>query len=236
MRWSGMDDSLAGSSQAAAERQRFAAGALEHADALYRVALRLTRSPADAEDLVQDTFVKACRFHGSFAEGTNLKAWLMRIQTNTFINRYRRRQREKALVEVAEEGPVGDGVLGRATVQALHAPEATAERRLLAREIQVALDKLSPEQQSLVVMADIEELSYREIATALDCPMGTVMSRLHRARKAMRSHLMRHAEQLGLKPPCDGASEREACSGGDAAGPPISLCAYRSGAGRRGGG
>lgn len=204
---------------AEAQRQAFASEALEHVDSLYRAALRLTKSPSDADDLVQDTYVKAYRFYERFSEGTNLKAWLLRIQMNTFINRYRRKQRERETLEVGEVGPLGNGVMSRATVKALTSPEENAERRILAEEIDAALGRLQPQYRMLVVMADVEELSYREMAEILGCPIGTVMSRLHRARRLMQAELMEQARSMGL---VDDEAEAEHEGSG-----PISLCDYR---------
>jgi RNA polymerase sigma-70 factor (ECF subfamily) len=126
----------------AGERRLFEAEARPHLDTLYSTALRLTRSPVDAEDLVQDTLVRAYRFYDRFEAGTNFKAWLLRIQMNTFVNRYRRTTRERQVLEGPMAKPVGDGVLGRATMRALTDPVGNAQRRLIAREINRAFDEL----------------------------------------------------------------------------------------------
>jgi RNA polymerase sigma-70 factor (ECF subfamily) len=180
------------------ERAEFEREALAHLDALYAAALRLTRSPADAEDLVQDTFVKAYRFYDRFEAGTNMKAWLFRIQTNTFINRYRRKTRERAAVDGGNAAPVGEGVMSRAAMRGLSQPVEAAERMLIAQEIQRALDELPEDYRVMILLADVEELSYKEIAEVVGCPIGTVMSRLHRARKIMQRQLLAQAVHLGI--------------------------------------
>jgi len=188
-------------------RRRFEREALDHLDSLYGTALRLTRSQADAEDLVQDTFVKAFRFHDRFEPGTNLKAWLFRILTNTFINRYRRATRERSVLDGVESVPVGDGVMSRATMRALSEPLADAERPILAREIRVALDSLPDDHRLMILLADVEELSYKEISDIVGCPIGTVMSRLHRARQKLQVLLVEQARSLGIIPLADDASD-----------------------------
>ncbi len=179
-------------------RDEFEREALKHLDALYGAALRLTRSPSDAEDLVQDAFVKAYRFYDRFEPGTNMKAWLFRILTNTFINKYRRTTRERKVLEGREAEPVGDGVMSRAAMRTLTDPVAEAHRRIITAEIQEALDSLPEDYRVMIVLADVEELSYKEIATIVGCPIGTVMSRLHRARKKMQRRLLDQAVQLGI--------------------------------------
>ncbi|MBX3272637.1 MAG: sigma-70 family RNA polymerase sigma factor [Sandaracinaceae bacterium] len=179
-------------------REEFEREALKHLDALYGAALRYTRSPSDAEDLVQDAFVRAYRFYDRFEPGTNMKAWLFRILTNTFINKYRRKSRERKALEGSFAEPVGDGVMSRAAMRCLTDPVSEAQRSLIHREIQDALDALPDEYRMMIVLADIEELSYKEIADALGCPIGTVMSRLHRARKKMQKRLVAQAVQLGI--------------------------------------
>lgn len=179
-------------------REEFEREALKHLDALYGAALRLTRSPSDAEDLVQDAFVKAYRFYDRFEPGTNMKAWLFRILTNTFINKYRRTTRERKVLEGREAEPVGDGVMSRAAMRTLTDPVSEAHRRLITAEIQEALDSLPEDYRVMIMLADVEELSYKEIATIVGCPIGTVMSRLHRARKKMQRRLIDQAIQLGI--------------------------------------
>jgi len=210
-------------------REDFEREALIHLDSLYGAALRLTRSESDAEDLVQDTFLRAYRFHDRFEAGTNMRAWLHRIQTNTFINRYRRKTRERDVFEGVAAEAVGSGVMSRSAMRALSQPVMTAERPLLAREIQRALDTLPEDYRVMILLADVEELSYREIAEAIGCPIGTVMSRLHRARKAMQKQLIPQAMHLGI---IDADADADADGGADAPRTqdesPVSLDAFRA--------
>jgi RNA polymerase sigma-70 factor (ECF subfamily) len=152
------------------ESDPFAEEALAHLDAMYGVACKLTRNPTEAEDLVQDAFVKAMRGRHQFHAGTNLKAWLFRILTNTFINKYRRGGLERSVLDMP----------------------------IVEREIQVALDALPTEFRLAVVLCDVEEFSYEEIAQIMGCPIGTVMSRLHRGRKLLQRALYNHALALGI--------------------------------------
>ncbi|MEM7435536.1 MAG: sigma-70 family RNA polymerase sigma factor [Myxococcota bacterium] len=204
----------------AGERRLFEADARPHLDNLYAAALRLTRSPVDAEDLVQDTLVRAYRFYDRFEAGTNFKAWLLRIQMNTFVNRYRRAVREREVLDGPMAAPVGEGVMSRATMRGLTDPEGDAQRSLIAREITRAFDELSDDARAMVLLADVEELSYKEIADIVGCPIGTVMSRLHRARKQLQGSLEAHAIQLGIVAPND-AEEAEGSE-------PVSLEAFRT--------
>ncbi len=202
-------------------REQFAAEALSHLDSMYGAALRLTRSEADADDLVQDAFLKAYRFYDRFEPGTNMRAWLLRVLTNTFINKYRRTNRERRVFEGDDAEPVGEGVMSRAAMRALHEPEGDALRSLISQEIQAALDELSDEHRLMIVLADLEELSYKEIADIVGCPIGTVMSRLHRARKQLQVRLLDHAVELGIV-----TDERATQARADESGP-IDLEAYR---------
>ena len=197
-------------------RDEFAREAIQHLDTLYGAALRLTRSAADADDLVQDAFLKAYRFYDRFEPGTNLRAWLLRILTNTFINKYRRAHREKKVLDGDDAEPVGDGVMSRATMRALQDPDGDAMRSLVTAEIQKALDELPDDYRLMIVLADVEELSYKEIADIVGCPIGTVMSRLHRARKQMQTKLVGTAIDMGIVQPADVATVE-----------PVSLDAYR---------
>ncbi len=199
-------------------REQFAAEALTHLDSLYGAALRLTRSQADADDLVQDAFLKAYRFFDRFEPGTNMRAWLLRVLTNTFINKYRRTHRERSLIDGDDAAPVGDGVMSRAAMRALYDPDGDALRPIIAKEIEAALDALSEEHRLMILLADVEELSYKEIAEIVGCPIGTVMSRLHRARRQLQARLMDHAAEWGIVP-----KEAPDADGADA----IDLDAYR---------
>ncbi len=178
--------------------QDFEAEAMQHLDRMYAAAMRLTRSESDAEDLVQDAMLKAFRFHDRYRAGTNMKAWLLRILTNTFINKYRRKRRERDVFDGALATPVGEGVMSNHAIRGLTQPVEAAQRRMLASEIQGALESLPEDYRAIVIMADVEGLAYREIAEALECPIGTVMSRLHRARKVLRTQLVSQAEAMGI--------------------------------------
>ena len=180
------------------ERRLFEVEARPYLDTRYSTARRLTRSPVDAEDLVQDTLVRAYRFYDRFEAGTNFKAWLLRIQMNTFVNRYRRATRERQVFEGPMATPVGEGVMSRATMRGLTDPVGDAQRQLIAREINRAFEQLSEDARAMVLLADVEELSYKEIAEVMGCPIGTVMSRLHRARKQLQVSLQQHATELGI--------------------------------------
>lgn len=169
-----------------------------HLDALYALACKLTRNPSDAEDLVQDTLVKAMRAEKQFQQGTNLKAWLFRILTNTFINKYRRGGLERSVLEGPDADPLVDGWVSAQTMRQLRDPEATAIAPILQGEVERALDALPEEFRLAVMLCDVEEFSYEEAAKIMDCPMGTVMSRLHRGRKALQKSLHSHALALGI--------------------------------------
>ncbi len=188
--------------QSVAEEARnldpFATEMLGYLDTLYAVASRMTRGSTEAEDLVQDTIVKAMRAREQFEPGTNLKAWLLRILTNTFINRYRRGGMERDLFEGPSVEPLSDGWVGAATMRAVRDPETQALRPLVEGELMAALDELPPDFRLAVILSDVEELSYKEIAEVMGCPIGTVMSRLHRGRKILQGRLRDHAVALGI--------------------------------------
>jgi RNA polymerase sigma-70 factor, ECF subfamily len=183
-----------------ADKSTFADQAMPFMGALYSAALRMTRNPADAEDLVQETYLKAYRAFGSFQEGTNLRAWLYRILTNTYINIYRAKQRrpeERDLDEVEDLylyrrlGSLDQALSGR-----------SAEDELMAMftddEVKQAMEDLPEQFRMAVYLADVEGFAYKEIAEILDIPIGTVMSRLHRGRKAMQKKLYEYAMERGL--------------------------------------
>lgn len=169
-----------------------------HMDALFGLACKLTRNPSDAEDLVQDTLVKAMRAEKQFQQGTNLKAWLFRILTNTFINKYRRGGLERSVLEGPDADPLVDGWVSATTMRQLRDPEAAAMAPILRGEVERALDALPEEFRLAVVLCDVEEFSYEEASKIMECPMGTVMSRLHRGRKALQKSLHSHALAIGL--------------------------------------
>ena len=187
-----------------ADQARFAEQAMEHMDSLYAGALRMTRKPADAEDLVQETYLKAYRGFGGFEEGTNLKAWLFRILTNTYINKYRQQQRRPD--ESADIDDVEDFYLYRRLGGIDHARiSQSAEDQLFELitddEVKGALESLPESFRMAVLLADVEGFAYKEIAEILDIPIGTVMSRLHRGRKALQKALFDFAVERGLIDP-----------------------------------
>ena len=181
-----------------ADRSAFTQEAMQYAGQLYSAAMRMTRNRADAEDLVQETYLRAYRgFHG-FEDGTNLRAWLFRILTNTYINTYRSKQRR---VQETDLGDTDDLYLYR-RISDVGAASRSAEDTLFDLftddEVKEALEQLPENFRLPVLLADVEEFSYKEIAEMLDIPIGTVMSRLHRGRKAMQKALADFATERGL--------------------------------------
>lgn len=183
-----------------ADQERFADQAMQHMPGLYSTALRMTRNAADAEDLVQETYLRAYRGFGGFTEGTNLRAWLYRILTNTYINTYRAKQRRVGETDLND---VEDLYLYR-RIGALESVAAgrSAEDELMElfteAEVKEALEALPEQFRMVVLLADVEGFAYKEIAEILDIPIGTVMSRLHRGRKAMHKGLFDFAAERGL--------------------------------------
>jgi RNA polymerase sigma-70 factor (ECF subfamily) len=181
-----------------APRDAFSDEVLIHMDALYGVACKMTRNPAEAEDLVQDALLRALRGRDQFQAGTNLKAWLFRILTNTFINKYRRGGLERSVLDGPDADPLADGWVSASTMRQLRDPETLALMPLVEEEIGRALDSLPPEFRLAVILSDVEEFSYEEIGRIMGCPIGTVMSRLHRGRKLLQGALYNHAMALGI--------------------------------------
>lgn len=184
--------------EAAKLTARFEQDALPLLDVIYAGALRMTKNPADAEDLVQETFAKAYRSFKTFEEGTNLKAWLFRILTNTFINQYRKNQRGPA-VDPTEQ--IEDWQMARAerhTSGGLKSAETEALENLPNEVISNALLSIPEDFRNVVYMADVDGFSYKEIAEIMDTPVGTVMSRLHRGRKLLRELLEDYAYENGF--------------------------------------
>jgi len=184
-----------------ADQATFERDAMEFAPQLYSAALRMTRNPADAEDVVQETYLKAYRAYASFQEGTNLKAWLYRILTNTYINKYRKAQRRPNEVELGE---LQDIYLYKRLGEqsgASESAEAVALDMFVDDDIIEAIESLPEAFRMPVLYADVEGFSYKEIAEILDVPIGTVMSRLHRGRKALQRKLWNLAVEHGLVEP-----------------------------------
>lgn len=180
------------------QRALFEEQAIPFLDQLYGAALRMTRNPADAQDLVQETFVKAFAAFGQFEQGTNLKAWLYRILTNTFINTYRKKQRDpyKGTISDLEDWQLGEAE--SATAMSSRSAEAEAIDHLPDSAVKDALQSIPEDFRMAVYFADVEGFSYQEIADIMKTPVGTVMSRLHRGRRLLRGLLTDYAAERGL--------------------------------------
>jgi RNA polymerase sigma-70 factor (ECF subfamily) len=185
-----------------ADQAEFAELAMPYMSALYSAALRMTRNPSDAEDLVQETYLRAYRGFGGFQEGTNLKAWLYKILTNTFINTYRAKKRrpEQEQLDDVEDFYLYRRLGGLEAVDADRSPEAEVLDAIPEEAVKRALEDLPEQFRMAVLLADVEGFSYKEIAEITDVPIGTVMSRLHRGRKALQRRLWDLAEERGLVP------------------------------------
>jgi RNA polymerase sigma-70 factor (ECF subfamily) len=224
-------------------RADFEQEAMPHMQALYAAALRMTRNERDAEDLVQDAMLRAYRFFDTFQAGTNCKAWLFRILTNAFCNRYREREREHEILTEAESSDAnveqflaGAGSSGRDT-------ESSLLGRMVSADVERALASVPQDFRVAVILADLEDFSYKEIAEIMDCPAGTVMSRLYRGRKILQGLLYKYAVEQGIikdSPEGRAAAERaqavteavapavgdEAPASGELAAP-VDIAAYR---------
>jgi RNA polymerase sigma-70 factor (ECF subfamily) len=179
---------------------------MPHLQALYGVALRMTKSEGDAEDLVQDAILRAYRFWDGFEAGSNCRAWLMRIMTNLFRNRYRERAREQEILGEAESTSAN---LGQFQGAAPRDAESALFGRMLSRDVEKALETLPAEFRLPVILADLEDLSYKEIADIMECPAGTVMSRLYRGRKMLQKQLADYASKPEASEPEDKQPQAE---------------------------
>ena len=183
-----------------ADQGTFTEQAMDLMPSLYSAALRMTRNPSDAEDLVQETYLKAYRGFGSFEQGTNLKAWLYRILTNTFINRYRaaKRRPDETDLDDVEDFYLYRRLGGLEEARAGRSAEDELMDMFSEAEVKAAVDALPEQFRMAVLLADVEGFSYKEIADILDIPIGTVMSRLHRGRKNLQKALYEFATTQGL--------------------------------------
>jgi RNA polymerase sigma-70 factor (ECF subfamily) len=180
------------------KRSEFERQALVHTDALFGAAYRLTRNARDAEDLVQDSLLRAYRFWESFEQDSNCKAWLLRIVTNTFINEYQRKKRSREVLDAASaEQDATDGVLMHAEATERRSPERALLERSVSDDVQRALESLPEDFRTAVVLCDVQGLSYKEIADIMGTPVGTVMSRLFRGRKLLAAALREFAVAEG---------------------------------------
>ncbi len=193
----------------------FSEQAMEYMPSLYSAALRMTRNPADAEDLVQETYLKAYRGFGGFQEGTNLKAWLYRILTNSYINRYRSKHRrpDETILDDVEDFYLYRRLGGLESARANRSAEDELLDLFTATEVKEAVESLPEQFRIAVLLADVEGFSYKEIAEILDVPIGTVMSRLHRGRKGLQKRLYDYAMKQRLtrdrQPSLEGAGQEE---------------------------
>jgi RNA polymerase sigma-70 factor (ECF subfamily) len=191
-------------------RKEFEEIALPHLDALYGAALRLTRDPRDAEDLVQDAMLRAYRFWDSFQRDSNCKAWLLKIVTNTFINSYQKAKRSREVLNAAvSEQEATDGVLVQERALSQRDPEGALLESTLSEDVANALASVPADFRMAVVLCDMQGLSYKEIADVMGCPVGTVMSRLYRGRRLLKKALHHFAVQEGIIRESEDASDRE---------------------------
>jgi RNA polymerase sigma-70 factor (ECF subfamily) len=196
--WRVMSDPIDQTDQVQDPRAQFEEQALPFMDQLYAAAMRMTRNPADAADLVQETFVKAFASWKTFTQGTNLKAWLYRILTNTYINTYRKKQREpyQGTIDDLEDWHLGGAE--STTASSTRSAEAEAIDHMPASVVKDALQSIPEDFRLAVYLADVEGFAYQEIADIMKTPIGTVMSRLHRGRRMLRELLADYARERGI--------------------------------------
>src|SRR4051812_11591270 len=212
-----MKNPFAGFAPRSKKERQFEQEALPHSRALYGAAMRLCRSPDDAADLVQETYLKAFRAFDQFEPGTNCKAWLFRILTNAFINKYRRRVKEREILEGEHQQTAEDNLVHLPSKRETLDPEGALVDRSLSDEVLAALTKVPEDFKTVVVLSDIEGFSYKEIAEICEIPVGTVMSRLFRGRRILQEQLFDYAVDAGvLHPKMDGGENG-----------PLSLADYR---------
>ncbi len=178
------------------KQQEFQAEIIPHLDTLYNFALRLTTDPNDAEDLVQDTIVKAYRFFSSYEKGTNAKAWLFRILKNSFINNYRKVSKKPQEVDYDEVSTFYETIRAESTDTS--DLEKIMFRELIDDDVSRALERLPEDFRTVVLLCDVEGFTYEEIANMLDVPIGTIRSRLHRGRNLLKTQLMEYARKRGF--------------------------------------
>jgi RNA polymerase sigma-70 factor (ECF subfamily) len=174
----------------------FEAAAMPYLDPLYNAAYRMARNPQDAEDLVQETYLKAYKYYDKFEEGTNLKAWLFKILKNTFINSYRKKQQAPPKADFADIEESFETTV-RDDSGAARNPEEELLEKVLDEDVQAAIEELPHDYRMVVLLADLEGFSYKEIADILEIPVGTVMSRLYRGRRLLEEALLKYAREHG---------------------------------------
>jgi RNA polymerase sigma-70 factor (ECF subfamily) len=188
---------MAENQTAAAARPDFEAAAMPYLDALYNTAYRMSRNAQDAEDLVQETYLKAYKYFDKFEQGTNLKAWLFKILKNTFINAYRKRQLQPPQSDFADIEESFESQVSEAAGRQSRSPEEELLENVLDEDVQAAIDRLPADFKMVVILADLEGFSYRDISEILEVPVGTVMSRLYRGRKLLEKSMLEYARDHG---------------------------------------
>jgi len=175
----------------------FETAAMPYVDALYNTAYRMTRNVEDAQDLVQETYLKAYKYYDKFSEGTNFKAWIFKIMKNTFINNYRKKQLTPPQSDFSDIEGSFENQVSEELTQKMRSPEQELLADILDEDVQRALEDLPADYRMAVVLADLENFSYKDIAEILEVPVGTVMSRLYRGRKMLESAMLEYAQDHG---------------------------------------